>query len=461
MDIVVTHASADFDAFAAAIAACKLYPGARAVMTRGLARGVRELATLHRDRFPWCTPRDVDPRAVRRLVIVDVRRAARLRPDLPELLARLERGDPTLEVHVWDHHPASDDDVRADVAVVEPVGSATTLLVEAMRARGVSIDPVEATLFALGIHSDTGSLQYATSSPRDAEALAHLYSRGASLRVMRRFLEPPFTAAQRAALVAALDAIEIRTAGGLRVALASIELARPVEGLDGVASELFRLEQPHALFLIAAVPSRARAHVVARAREGSLDVGAIARALGGGGHASAAAVARSGVVGGIAAVRADLIATLDALPVRTARVRELMSSPVRTIAPDHPLGRLRDELPLWGHTGVPVVQRDALVGIVSTDDLERAEREGRLHLAAGSCMSHPVRTISLDATLDDALDAMTRHGIGRLPVVRAGELVGIVTRRDVRAALYGVAGAERDASSAATAPVLQRGAPRR
>lgn len=437
MDVVVTHASADFDALAAAVAACKLYPGAVAVMTRGIARGVRDFATLHRDRFPWLTPKDFDPAAVRRLVIVDVRRAERLR-EIPELLARIEARDPTLEVHVWDHHPASPDDVRADRVFVEPVGSATTLLIEAIRARAIDVDPIEATLFALGIHTDTGSLSYPTTSPRDAEALAWLLGRGASSRVVRRFLTPPISSPQRLALASAIEHVQERRIGGLRIAIAAIELAAHVEGLDAVASELFRIEQPHALFLIAAAPS-GRVSVVARSREDALDVAVILAPMGGGGHPSAAAASRGDTTRD--AIERELTEQLDAARPRALRVRELMSSPVRTIAPDHPLARLAEELPSWGHTGVPVVKRSddgasALVGIVSRHDVERAAREGRLHLGAGSCMGHPVRTIAEDATLEDALEQMTKHAVGRLPVLRDGELVGIITRSDVRAVLY-------------------------
>lgn len=433
MEIIVTHASADFDAFGSAMAARKLYPGACAVMTRGLARGVRELATLHRDRFPWLTPKDIDPAAVTRLVIVDVRRASRLSA-IPELLARIERRDPTLEVHVWDHHPASPDDVRADRAVIEPVGSATTLLIEAIRAREIEVDPIEATIFALGIHADTGSLQHATTSSRDAEALAWLLARGASLRVMNRFLSMPFTPAQRSALASAIEHVEERRIAGLRIAIASIELEDPIEGLDEVASELFRLEQPHALFLVAAVPSRRRVNLIGRARAGSLDLASILGDLGGGGHPSAASASRADV--SRADVERALAERLDAERPRTLRVADLMSSPVRTVSPDHSLARLREELPTWGHTGVPVTRDGALVGVISRFDVERAAREGRLHLPAASCMGHPVRTIDADAPLEEALESMVRHGVGRLPVLRHGVLVGIVTRSDVRSALY-------------------------
>lgn len=432
VDLIVTHASADFDAFASAMAARKLYPGATVVMTSGLARGVREFASLHRDRFPWLAPRDVDLSAVRRLVVVDVRRKARLRP-LAELLARVERGE--LEVHVWDHHPASPDDLPADFAHVEPVGSAMTLLVEAMRARGLEVDPIEATLFALGIHADTGSMQYATTSPRDAEALAWLLGRGASLRVMSRFLSVPFSSQQRSVLATALDALETTRAGGLRVTIASVELDVIPEGLDEVASELFRLEMPHALFLVATSASTGRASVIARAREGTFDVAAVLAPLGGGGHATAAAASPRGR--DLRAIVEALRAELSREAPRPLRVYDVMSSPVRTVAPDHPLARLREELPSWGHTGVPVTRDGALVGMISSDDIERAARENRLHLSAASCMSAPVRTVEPSTTLEEALETMMRHRIGRLPVMRDGRVIGIVTRSDVRAVLYG------------------------
>ena len=73
------------------VSARKLYGDATVMMTQGLSRGVRDFSALHRDRFPWVAPRDVDQDAVRRLVIVDVRRATRLR-DMPRLLDLYKAG---------------------------------------------------------------------------------------------------------------------------------------------------------------------------------------------------------------------------------------------------------------------------------------------------------------------------------------------------------------------------------
>ena len=51
-------------------------------------------------------------------------------------------------------------------------GALTTTLVGILAEREIAVTPLEATVFALGIHEDTGSLTYPTATQRDAEALA-------------------------------------------------------------------------------------------------------------------------------------------------------------------------------------------------------------------------------------------------------------------------------------------------
>ncbi|MBC7171686.1 MAG: DHH family phosphoesterase, partial [Polyangiaceae bacterium] len=213
MEVIVTHTLADFDALAAAVAAQRLFPASRILLPRSLGRDVRAYVALHRDRIPTVLGSEIDPALVSRLVIVDVRRASRL-SEHGALIERALARDPTLEVHVFDHHAASSDDVPAQHVRVERVGSATTLLLEELRDRGAELDPVEATLFALGIHVDTGSLTYSSSTPRDAEALAWTMRHGASLAVLGRYLGAPLTPAQRELLRDAIGGLRVETLGG-------------------------------------------------------------------------------------------------------------------------------------------------------------------------------------------------------------------------------------------------------
>lgn len=45
--------------------------------------------------------------------------------------------------------------------------------------------------------------------------------------------------------------------------------------------------------------------------------------------------------------------------------------------------------------------------------------------------SHFVKTTCVSSTLSEAADYMERHSVGFLPVMRGGEIVGVVTDRDI------------------------------
>lgn len=435
VEIIVTHALADFDALAAAVAAQRLFPAARILLPRALGRDVRAYVRLHRDRIPTVLREDVDPALVTRLVIVDVRRASRLAEYAP-LVSRALARDPALEVHVYDHHAAATDDVPAQHVRVEPVGSATTLLLEELRARGAALDRVEATLFALGIHVDTGSLTFATSTPRDAEALAWAMAQGASQAVLSRYLDAPFTPAQRALLRESIESLRVVAVGAARVGVVSVDRKSGVDGVDQVATEVLALHDLHALFVLVRMDGK-RVQVVARSRASFVDVARAVRAIGGGGHGTAA----SGVAkhGDAALVETTLLSALAEAPPIPREVAELMSSPVVTVRPDVPLASLASLLDFYH--GLPVVDRGALVGVVSRRDLARSKREHLMHRPVSTVMTRAVVTTTPDAPLEAAIDAMTRADVGRLPVLRGDEVVGVLARSDVLAALYARSGA--------------------
>lgn len=111
-------------------------------------------------------------------------------------------------------------------------------------------------------------------------------------------------------------------------------------------------------------------------------------------------------------------------------------------------------------SGLPVVDDNgAIVGIVSEGDfLRRGELDTERRRSAfleffvspgrladeyvhaygrliGEVMTSPVKTISPQALVSEAVETMERDGINRLPVVDGEKLVGIVTRSDLLRAL--------------------------
>jgi len=444
MEVVITHEMSDFDALASCVAAQKLYEGSVVVLGRRLAAPVRDFLALHKDRFRTIRAPELDPERVTRVIIVDVRRRGRLGP-FAALLDRADRGE--VDVHVYDHHAASGDDVPGSVEVVEPVGSATTLLIERIHRRGLEVDPLEATLFALGVLTDTGALTHGGTTPRDVRVYAWLLERGARLGAVARWLRPPLGDQQREILAELLANVRTERVSGVEIGFAIVPVPRSVDGLAEVVTAAVELEGHAALFASFEAEGRGT-QVISRARSPYVDVGKVLSKLGGGGHRAAAAARVKGLPA--AEVENRIRAALEADPPCPRVVGEIMSSPVHWVPPETTLASLRDSLHAWKHTGCPVVRDGEVVGVVSLRDVERAARDGRLDLPVGGYMSSEVLTTSPETTLDEAMRAMVRADVGRLPVMRDGHVVGILSRTDVLRVLYPEgAGADADAPPAA------------
>ena len=132
------------------------------------------------------------------------------------------------------------------------------------------------------------------------------------------------------------------------------------------------------------------------------------------------------------------------------RVRDIMSAPVISVAPDRSLKAVARLLDRNRIAAVPVVERGEVVGIVSKTDIVRREQAFELehggrglarrlgrgarpaHVAtAGEAMVSPA--ISVDPTLSavGAAWLMTEHDAHHLPVLDHGKLAGIVSRSDL------------------------------
>lgn len=136
-------------------------------------------------------------------------------------------------------------------------------------------------------------------------------------------------------------------------------------------------------------------------------------------------------------------------------VRDVMTSPVRSVATDTPLKEVARLLVEHRISGLPVVDASgAVVGVISEADFlakesgpvehrsrfgwltgaDRAEAHERQVIAAstaGEAMTAPADTIEAGRPLSEAARRMTQAKRNRLPVTEDGRLVGILTRADV------------------------------
>ncbi len=426
MDLITTHINADFDSLGAMVGAKRLYPEAVVAFPGSQERTLRQFlleSTLYA--LDLRRARTVDLDRVRRLILVDVSQ-----PDRIGRFAGLV-GRPGVEVHVYDHHPAAAGDVPAAVRRVEPVGAATTVITEILRERRIPISAEEATAMLLGIYEDTGGLLYASTTPRDLEAAAYLLAQGADLNVVASFLTPELTPEQVRLLEQLLRNKTVHRIHGVTVALAEATVERYVGDLAFLVHKIRDMENLDVL--VAMVRMEDQVQVVARSRIPQVDVGALARALGGGGHPEAASAAVRDLT--LIQVRDRVLETLGRIVRPAVTARDIASAPVKTVGADTPLAEVQELLNRYHINAMPVVRDGRVVGIVTRLLVERALGHGLGTAPVGDYMVTEFAAVGPDATLDELRDLLVRQNHRLVPVVEDGRPVGVVTRADLLRAL--------------------------
>ncbi|MEM1426362.1 MAG: CBS domain-containing protein, partial [Cyanobacteria bacterium P01_H01_bin.130] len=453
MDVVLCHQTVDFDALGAAVGLARLQPGRRIVLTGGAHPGVQSFLALHRDEYPLIERRSVVAERLQRVIVVDTQSRDRLGKaaewlDLPQLEA----------VELYDHHPDSTSDIPATVRRVESVGASTTLAVEALRrsleagdqAQIPRLTVAEATVMALGIHVDTGSLTFASSTARDGAALTWLMEQGANLALIRAYANPSLSPALQDLFLQALEAASVERVGNHAIASIVLTTQGYVSGLSGLVGRLMDALGCKAVLLAAVYrqlkggksegrsegrdglkAGAQRVAVIGRSRIRGTDLSPLFQGLGGGGHSQAAAATVHDA--DPHAVLESLGAQLKAQIPAPLTAQAVMSSPVRTILPQTTIAEAQRVLLRYGHSGISVVDpAGQLVGIISRRDLDLALHHGLSHAPVKGYMSTRLHTIAPDTSLSEIERLMVTYDVGRLPVLGSDKgLLGIVTRTDM------------------------------
>ncbi|MGI6491730.1 MAG: CBS domain-containing protein [Pelotomaculum sp.] len=428
MDIITTHTNADLDALASLVAAQKLYPGATMVFSGTLSKNVEEFMALHKDAFNIKKAiREIPMEQVSRVVLVDTKKPSRL-GKIASLLNK-----PGVEVHIYDHHPRSESDARGDFEQIDMVGATTTILVEKIKEQNLPVSPLEATLLALGIYEDTGSLLFTSTTPRDAQAVAFTLAKGANLSVVADFLWRPLTEEQIDLLKTLLADSKEYEINGARFIIATAERNKYVGGLDVLTHKLAEFSNPDAVFTVVGMGKHVQ--VVARSSVPEISVKEILSELGGGGHPAAASanIKNSKVTGMLNLLMEAIRQNIKSV----AQVAQIMTSPVKTVMLETPVEEAGRLMLRYGHTGLPVVKDSEVVGVISRRDVEKATHHGLGHAPVKGFMSGKLVSVAPETTVARARELMIEHDIGRLPVLQAGKLVGIISRTDVLRTLHG------------------------
>ena len=426
MDIILCHQTVDFDALGSAIGLSRLKSGAKIVLTGGAHPTVKNFLALYRDEFTFAEMRSINIDAISTIYIVDTQTSDRLGAAADWLnLPNIQN------IEIYDHHV----DLKSDIAVTkihtEAVGAITSYIAELLQENNITLTASEATAMALGVHVDTGSLTFDQTTPRDAKAIAWLMEQGANISIVSEYVEPGLSLQLQDLLKEALNKLQKTTIQGYTVASVLLKTDKFVNGLAGLTSRLIELTESDVLLLGHKYKKSngEKLGVIGRSRLSEINLNQLFQPFGGG-HAQAASMSIQ--TDNAEQLFDKLVTQLEAQIPHPPTARDLMSSPVRTIRPDTSIEQAQKILFRYGHSGVSVVnENDTLVGIISRRDIDLALHHGFHHAPVKGYMSRNLKTITPDTTLLEIQSLMVTYDVGRLPVIEAEELVGIVTRTDV------------------------------
>ncbi|MDR1874076.1 MAG: CBS domain-containing protein [Synergistaceae bacterium] len=426
MQLITSHLNTDFDSLASMVAVRKLYPEAVICPPGSMNRRVRDFVNRHGHGWNIMKPSKIPLEQVTLMVVVDTRSRLRIGP-FAALAGRQE-----VEVHVYDHHPPTIDDIPANVAHCESIGATTTMIVERLSRERKRVSREEASLFALGIYDDTGALTYEATTDRDIAALGRLRQMGADLSMILSRVEVAMPAGERQLLDALTENARERYINGAKVVSAWGESEEYIEGLSIFVHKLRDYYDSHVT--LAAVRCGKKTVLIVRSAPNVLNVQEFLSFYGGSGHLQAGS-----------ATLADrdpreLLTELeeklpDVIPSFVI-VKSIMTSPVMAVAPDALVVEAYRTMLRFGHKALPVVRDGEVVGMMTRRDLDKAYLHGFERALIRDFMTEGVIAISAEASLNEAHRQMATYSFEQLPVLEQGRLIGILTRADLLRALY-------------------------
>jgi tRNA nucleotidyltransferase (CCA-adding enzyme) len=449
--IITTHLSADFDAFAAAVCAVRLFPGSKVLFPGSQEIAVRRFLAESEIQYPEIRLRKARGSKIEQAVVVDTRNPSRL----GEVYDLIQRDNPS--VTVIDHHMEEDDsDLQAAEVIERPVGATCTIVAELYRERDIEPSAEEATLLLMGIYEDTGGLSYRETTPDDLRTSAWLLENGASLGWVRRWVLKALQPEQLELLNRMVEATEEVMVAGSQVALSMIEVDRYHEEAAFVVHRWIEIFEIAVGAVMLVRPPNI--NLILRSRLPGLHIGRVAQRFGGGGHPTAASARITGMMP--VELRETLLETLAVEMPPPATAIDIAVRTIFTVDDTNDVEETKDRINQLRVNALPV--RDSgtgeLVGLVTRQILDRALSHRMDNRPVSAVMQPELPLVSAATPLEDLRDIFLERSYRFVVVEEAGRPAGIITRMELFRQLFEqqhAAGSSLDHRMAGTRPISQ------
>jgi len=421
VNIAFGHTNTDFDCLGSLILVKKLFPDYRLVRSNRIHPAAQNLYDFYEKFFNFLTPKEISEEIIENIIIVDTCMASRV----SEYFTHIQNSSP--HIRIFDHHQSDNCDISDAIIEAGQFGANTSFLGKMAMQKGIVLSSEEATIALTAIYADTGRLIYENVSRDDYEVSAWLLDMGASLRLVKSFLETVREDKQ----IMVLNQLRPSPCliQGHLILLSYQELEENVPGLAAVVEKIMDVQNPDAYFAVFSIPRDRIILLIARSQKKNIDLDALLSVYGGGGHQLAASAKITGVDG--KEFFEDFRNFLDYALEPAVRANDIMTKNVFTI---HETTSLMDAsmfLERVDHTACPVVDKEGdVTGFISLRDIMKGRKQGKMQAPIKAFMSKPVISAKSVVTMREIERIFYKHKISHLPILEDGKLLGIVTRWD-------------------------------
>ncbi|MBN2467753.1 MAG: CBS domain-containing protein [Deltaproteobacteria bacterium] len=422
MEVITTHLNADFDAVASMLAAKKMYPKAKLAFPGSQEKGLRDfflqstIYVLQAERI-----KNIDLEKITRLILVDIRQRDRI-GRFKEIIDRKD-----VDIHIYDHHAPSENDIVGSVNVIEEVGATTTIFCRLFEKKKISVTPDEATIMMMGIYEDTGSLTFSSTTAEDFYGAAYLLKQGGNLNVVADIVSKELTAEQVSILYELIHTASVHVINGIDVVIATASTDLYISDFAVLVHKLRDMENINVLFVLAEMEGRV--YLIARSRLRSVDVSKVALQFGGGGHPSASSATLKGYTLPQAEEKLRKILHRNLRPLQSAK--DLMTSPVISADADESLRTVGERISKFQLNTLPVIKDSRMAGLVTREIVERAINHNLGELPVKEYMITDFPKVSPSTPWSKIQRMMLEENQRFLPVCRSGKVIGAISRTDM------------------------------
>jgi phosphoesterase RecJ-like protein len=218
------------------------------------------------------------------VIVVDTSSAVQLGDLAPAITACTEK------LYVLDHHTRPDLPAKT-LAVDTSAGAAGLLVLELLDVLDWPVDQALAEMLAVAILTDTGWLRFSNTDARILSAMARLVAAGVTLDTIYQQIYQQERPQRLALKQRCLDSLEWHAGGTVAVMTLReadfAETGATSDETEGLVNEPFVVGEAEASILLVEAPGQTRVSLRSR---GGVDVAALARQFGGGGHVRAAGI---------------------------------------------------------------------------------------------------------------------------------------------------------------------------